>query len=146
VEARWEAPFLARQEAYENKDQQKLNGLIRIKVPMDLHSKSMNNIKVLTITGRFDALTSPDVQTWLEEATKTRPVHIVVNLGAVTFIDSTALSTLVAGMKRARQADGDLRLCKLQQPVRMIFELTRLDRAFEIFPGEDEAVGAFIIS
>jgi anti-sigma B factor antagonist len=110
---------------------------------MDLRSKSINHIKVLTLTGRFDALTSAEVQTWLEDATKAKPAQIVVNLGAVTFIDSTALSTLVAGMKRARQADGDLRLCKLQQPVRMIFELTRLDRAFEIFPGEEDAVGAF---
>ena len=110
---------------------------------MDLQSKSINNIKVLTLTGRFDALTSVEVQTWLDDATKVKPVQIVVNLSAVTFVDSTALSTLVAGMKRARQADGDLRLCKLQQPVRMIFELTRLDRAFEIFPGEEDAVGAF---
>lgn len=110
---------------------------------MDLQAKSINQIKVLTLNGRFDALTSAEVQTWLEDATKVKPAQIVVNLGAVTFIDSTALSTLVAGMKRARQADGDLRLCKLQQPVRMIFELTRLDRAFEIFPGEEDAVGAF---
>ncbi len=110
---------------------------------MDLQAKSINQIKVLTLNGRFDALTSAEVQTWLEDATKAKPAQIVVNLGAVTFIDSTALSTLVAGMKRARQADGDLRLCKLQQPVRMIFELTRLDRAFEIFPGEEDAIGAF---
>jgi len=110
---------------------------------MDLESKSVNTVKVLTITGRFDALTSPQVQTWLDEAVKTQPVHLVVHLGAVNFIDSTALSTLVAGMKRARQADGDVRLCKLQNPVRMIFELTRLDKAFEIFPGEDEAVQSF---
>ncbi len=113
---------------------------------MDLQAKSMNTVKILTISGRFDALTSPQVQSWLEEATKTKPVHVVVNLDSVTFIDSTALSTLVAAMKRARQADGDLRLCKLQQPVRMIFELTRLDKAFEIFSGEDEAVKAFVLS
>ena len=48
-------------------------------------------------------------------------------------------------MKRARQRDGDLRLCCLQRPVRMIFELTRLDKAFEIFAGEDEAIQAFSI-
>lgn len=110
---------------------------------MELQSKSMNNIKILTLSGRFDALTSPGVLSWLEEATKVKPVQIVVNLAEVTFIDSTALSTLVAGMKRARQNQGDLRLCNLRQSVRMIFELTRLDKAFEIFPGEDEAIGAF---
>ena len=54
-----------------------------------------------------------------------------------------ALSALVEGMKRSRQLEGDLRLCNLQQPVRMIFELTRLDRAFEIFSSEEEAIQAF---
>ena len=50
---------------------------------------------------------------------------------------------LVQGMKRCRERDGDLRLCALQQPVRMIFELTRLDRAFEIYQSEEDAVQAF---
>ncbi|HNB52902.1 MAG TPA: STAS domain-containing protein [Anaerolineales bacterium] len=113
---------------------------------MDLTTYLKNNIKVLTLSGRFDALTSPSVQAWLDEATQSRPVQIVVNMEAVTFVDSTALSTLVSGMKRARQAEGDLRLCRLQQPVRMIFELTRLDKAFEIFPGEPEAIAAFGVS
>lgn len=113
---------------------------------MDLTTKSKNNIKVLTLSGRFDALTAPSVQAWLEEATQAKPVQIVVNMEAVSFVDSTALSTLVSGMKRARQAEGDLRLCRLQQPVRMIFELTRLDKAFEIFPGEHEAITAFDVS
>ena len=66
-----------------------------------------------------------------------------MNLENVVFVDSTALATLVQAMKRCRQLDGDLRLSNLKQPVRMIFELTRLDRAFEIFNLEEEAVGAF---
>ncbi len=69
-----------------------------------------------------------------------------MNLAGVQFVDSTALATLVQGMKRCRQLKGDLRLCGLQQPVRMIFELTRLDKAFEIFSGEDEAIQAFVIA
>jgi anti-sigma B factor antagonist len=110
---------------------------------MDLQAKSINTVTILTLSGRFDALTSSQVQTWLEEAVKVKPVHLVINLGAVTFIDSTALAVLIAGMKRARQEAGDLRLCNLQHPIRMIFELTRLDKAFEIFSGEEEAVKAF---
>lgn len=111
---------------------------------MDFQTKSVNNINILTLNGRFDALTSPRVQAWLDQATQAEPAQIVINLDGVTFIDSTALSTLVSGMKRARQRDGDLRLCKLRQSVRMIFELTRLDKAFEIFLGEEEAIQAFV--
>jgi anti-sigma B factor antagonist len=110
---------------------------------MELQSKSLNNVNVIAITGRFDAQSSSAVQAWLENAVKTKPVNIVVNLEAVTFIDSTALSTLIAAMKSARQKEGDVRLCTIPQPVRMIFELTRLDRAFEILPSEDEAIQAF---
>jgi len=39
--------------------------------------------------------------------------------------------------------DGDLYICGLQQPVRIIFELTRLDKFFEIFPAEEDAIAAF---
>jgi anti-anti-sigma regulatory factor len=46
-------------------------------------------------------------------------------------------------MKRCRQQGGDLHLCGLQQPVRFAFALTRLDRAIEIFPDEEQAVKAF---
>lgn len=113
---------------------------------MDFQSKSIDNIQVITLTGRFDALTSSKVESWLEDVSKNQPTRIVVNLSGVNFIDSTALSTLVTGMKRARQAGGDMRLCKLQQPVRVIFELTRLDKAFKIFPGEEETVQSFNVS
>jgi anti-sigma B factor antagonist len=67
----------------------------------------------------------------------------VVNLSGVTFVDSTALATLVQGMKHCRQRAGDLRLCTLQAPVRAVFELTRLDRAFVILPDEEAALRSF---
>ncbi len=110
---------------------------------MELNTKHINGITVLELEGRFDAHTARPVDDFLHNATLREPAYIAVNLAGVTFVDSTALSTLVSGMKRARQRKGDLRLCCLQRPVRMIFELTRLDKAFEIFAGEDEALQAF---
>jgi len=110
---------------------------------MKLRTRRVNNVTILELDGRFDSHTVPPIREFLEEATLQKPAYIVVNLADVVFIDSTALSILVAGMKRARQLNGDLRLCNLQQPVRMIFELTRLDRAFEILAGEEEAIQAF---
>lgn len=110
---------------------------------MELKKRQMNDVVVLELEGRFDTHTAPPVRELLQEITRQKPAHVVVNLEKVPFVDSTALSTLVEGMKRSRQLEGDLRLCNLQQPVRMIFELTRLDRAFEIFSAETEAVAAF---
>lgn len=110
---------------------------------MELKTRRVNSVTILKLEGRFDSHTAPPIREFLEETILQEPAYIVVNLESVLFIDSTALSTLVAGMKGSRQAGGDLRLCNLQQPVRMIFELTRLDRAFEILAGEEEAIRAF---
>jgi anti-sigma B factor antagonist len=107
---------------------------------MELRSRTVNAVTVLDVSGRFDAHTAADVAAVLEKAARGTPAKIVVNLGGVSFMDSTALATLVQGMKRCRQARGDLRLCNLQQPVRIIFELTRLDKAFDIYSNEAEAL------
>ena len=110
---------------------------------MDLKSRSAGPVLVLELTGRFDAYGAPRVLEWLSSATGSGPANVVVNLAGVNFMDSTALGTLVQVLKRCRERRGDLHLCCLQQPVRIIFELTGLDRAFDIFPDEDAAIKAF---
>ena len=104
----------------------------------------MGNIKVISLSGRLDAYTIPASRKLLDEALESQHPEIVVNMQAVNFVDSTALSALVQALKRSRNLNGNLRLCCLQQPVRMIFELTRLDKIFEIFSSEREAVQAFV--
>jgi anti-sigma B factor antagonist len=111
---------------------------------MDLQTRSIENVKILSLYGRFDTYNASPARSWIEEATTSMPAYLVVNLENVQFMDSTALSVLVQGMKRSRQLDGDLRLCNVPASIRMILELTRLDKVFEIFPEENQAVQAFI--
>lgn len=110
---------------------------------MELIKSSRNNLPVLQLKGRFDAHEVEPVNAWLAEQTKAGNVKIVVNLEGVNFVDSTALSTLVRGLKHCREQSGDLHICALQQPVRVIFELTRLDKAFDIFLSEEDASKGF---
>lgn len=110
---------------------------------MHVQSQSVGDVVLMNLQGRFDAYSAPQVNEWLEEALAHKPPNIIVNMENVVFVDSTALATLVQAMKRCRQNDGDLRLSHLKQPVLMIFELTRLDRAFEIYPSDSDAIAAF---
>lgn len=110
---------------------------------MDMQWSASNGVRILKIEGRFDNYSAPSVRRWIEAATEKKPPNLVVDLTGVHFVDSTALATLVQGLKRCREFHGDLRLCGMQQPVRMIFELTRLDKAFEIFSAREAAVAAF---
>jgi anti-sigma B factor antagonist len=101
------------------------------------------NVTVLELNGRFDAVEGQQIKTWFDQLNRVTPKQIVVNLSEVIFIDSTALAVLVQGLKYCRQLDGDLFLCGLQSQVEIVFELTRLDKAFRIFDNQVEAVAAF---
>lgn len=110
---------------------------------MNVKMHSVGDVQILRFSGSFDAYHAPEARQWLDQAMENKPVKLVVDLSDVLFLDSIGLSTLVRSMKRSRLAEGDLFLCGLQQPVRMILELTRLDSAFEIFNSEEEAVQAY---
>ena len=113
---------------------------------MELQVSHIGSVQILALSasaGRFDAHTAPPLASWLDQVSAQLPAQVVVNLEHVYFIDSTALATLVRGMKRCRQQGGDLHLCALQSPVRIIFELTRMDRAFSLFPTVEQAVAGF---
>lgn len=110
---------------------------------MDMIKSSSGSIAILQLKGRFDAHEVLPVTAWLQAQTESGHAQLIVNLEGVNFIDSTALSILVRGLKHCRESGGDLRLCCLQQPVRVIFELTRLDKAFSIHASQDQAEASF---
>ena len=105
---------------------------------MRLATRTHGQVRILELSGRFDAHLAPQVKEWQDRADAS--AYTVINLRGVSFIDSAALATLVRGLKRCRQQGGDLRICGMQQPVRIIFEMTKLDKAFEVFETENEAI------
>ncbi|MEJ2194081.1 MAG: STAS domain-containing protein [Ignavibacteriaceae bacterium] len=69
--------------------------------------------------------------------------HIVADLSACEFIDSTFLGTLVITLKNITSIGGDLRLVGFQPAVHSMFELTRMYRAFETFKTKEDAIKSF---
>ncbi|MDJ0557319.1 MAG: STAS domain-containing protein [Microcoleaceae cyanobacterium MO_207.B10] len=61
----------------------------------------------------------------------------IIDMTNVEFVDSCGLSALVVGLKTAREHNYRLVLCNLQPTVRLTFEITQLDRVFEIFDSID---------
>ena len=113
--------------------------------PMRLRSRiyQQADITILELSGRFDAVEAPNVRRWFSQLNGEYPQRVVVDLADVIFIDSTALAVLVQGLKRCRQSQGDLFLCGLQSQVEIVFELTRLDKAFGIFNSLNAAIAGF---
>ncbi len=63
---------------------------------------------------------------------------ILVDFSDVTFMDSSGLGALVLALKTVRSADVKLALCSINEQVKMLFELTSMDRVFEIFLSREE--------
>jgi len=87
---------------------------------------------VITAAGELDVNTAPELREQLARLINEGASHVAIDLGSVTFVDSTALSVLVSALKRLRQADGDLQLASPTPSVRRVFEITGLTRLFTI--------------
>ena len=89
---------------------------------------------MLTLSGRLDAVTAPDLKAQLKRLAKDGHIQLIVDLTDVPFIDSSGLAALVSGLKAVREAGGAMKLAGLSEQTRTVFTLTRLDRVFEIYP------------
>ena len=83
---------------------------------------------VLRPQGRLTMVTAPQFRKLIEETVRGGRARIVVDLSATDFMDSSGLGALIAGLKTARQAGGDLRIAALTPQVTTVLELTNLDR------------------
>lgn len=99
-------------------------------------------IAVVTLGGEVDIVRSPDLQVSLKNAIGQTPKGggVVVDLSEVTYMDSSGVATLVRGLQLSRKKGVGLVLCSLQDRVRSIFEIARLDTVFPIAGTLDEAI------
>jgi len=88
---------------------------------------------VVRLSGEIDVSTVGQARAHLGEAIADNPGSVItVDMGEVTFLDSTGIGAVVSALKRARHSDGDLRLVGVQPQVLKVFQLTGLTRALEI--------------
>ena len=89
---------------------------------------------VLPLKGEIDLHVSPSVTASLNAMIEKKPRCLVVDLSDVTYIDSAGLAALIEAMQKVEGYGGKFLLAGLQETVRSIFEISRLDQVFQIFP------------
>jgi anti-sigma B factor antagonist len=94
------------------------------------------------------ALMAASVDSFREQLSQWQDVetdvtNFVIDLKQVDFMDSAGLGTLIAALKRITEAGGDMKIACLQKKPRMVFEITRAYKVFEIYDSVDEAIKGF---
>ena len=97
---------------------------------------------VLPLDGEIDLHISPRVSAALAAMIENKPPRLVVDLSNVTYIDSSGLAVLIEGMQNVEAYGGKFILAGIQENVKPIFEIARLDQVFIIFPHVDAALAA----
>lgn len=96
---------------------------------------------VASLRGEIDLHNSPQVRTTLLKALDdNKPKKLVLNLGQVPYMDSSAIAVLVESLQKMRKAQGKVFLTNLQPRVKGLLEIARLDSIFGIAASEEEAL------
>lgn len=87
-----------------------------------------------------DLSRSPELRQALRSASDRKPERLVVDLSDVGYMDSSGLATLVEAMRTSKSTGSPLILASMNQKVRAIFEIARLDQFFKIVDTVDAAL------
>lgn len=86
----------------------------------------------ITLDGRLDALSAPDLRSELRELDASGCHNITIDLDDVEFVDSAGLAALVSAMKACRMGGGELTLVRPRSADAFrVFELAKFDAVFD---------------
>lgn len=104
-----------------------------------LTSTSEKDVTVVESTGRLTMATASDLTAVIDKAITDGAPKVIIDLAQTVFVDSTGLGALVSGLRRAREAGGDLRIVAPSEQVSTVLSLTNLDRVLFPFPDVEAA-------
>src|SRR3972149_6890620 len=101
---------------------------------MKISRNDKENVVVLQVAGKLMGGTDADVfQEHLKRILDEGRRKILVDLGDVSWVNSTGLGILIAAHSMVNKAGGELKLCKVSRRVESILMVTRLNLIFESY-------------
>jgi len=107
---------------------------------MRIKQENKNDVLVCYMTGDIDINTSPEVKKIFDKIIAGKQGKILLNFKDVSYVDSSGLATLVEILKGLRSYGGKLRITNLSTKVKNLFEITKLEKLFDIYQEEEEAI------
>jgi len=109
-------------------------------VNLEINTEKVDQKVFVHIEGEVDLYSSPQVRKKIFDLVKNKVPVILINLEKVKYMDSSGVATLIEGLQQCNKYNGRFALFGLQDNVREVFELTRLDKIFEIHSDRESAL------
>jgi anti-sigma B factor antagonist len=98
--------------------------------------------RALDLEGEVDVYTAPVLRQAILDQVESGVKHLLINLTRVEYLDSTGLGILIGGVKRLKEQGGTLRLVGPSARIQRIFEITGLNKIFDVYATEPDALAA----
>ena len=105
--------------------------------------KDANGVLVIEVDGQLIVGNRQELKQKVLDALEAGERKFLVDFTRTGYIDSSGLGVLVSLSKKIRDEGGDLRLAGLNEDLRTLFELTKLDTLFAISDSAQDALSAF---
>ena len=110
---------------------------------MELSTEKIGEITVVSVlTEVLDASNTEEFKKGFASIAE-KNQNILLELSRVNFVDSSGCGSLLSCLRKVKSSGGELKVCGVQEAVRTLFELVRMDRIIDIFDSKQEAVKAF---
>ena len=109
---------------------------------MEYHFENEGNVLKVSLTGRLVASCSEEFKDTMFERLKDSK-QVLFNLQQMEHVDSSGLGALVSILQWMNSNSRSVKLCCLQPRPKIVFDITKVYRIFEIYPTEAEALAAF---
>lgn len=109
---------------------------------MKITDKNIDNIQVITISGRIDVISANDLEIFLNNAIGNNS-RMIFDLSETEYISSSGLRVFLATLKILKKKNGEMRLASLQPVIRNILDISGLSKIFSIHHNLKEAMDSF---
>ncbi|HKP27819.1 MAG TPA: STAS domain-containing protein [Gemmatimonadales bacterium] len=110
---------------------------------MGLTTTARGEVSVVRVDGQLTVGNRQELKATVQAGLDAGARKFLLDCSPTGYIDSSGLGALVTIAKRVREAGGQIRLAGLNDDLRSLFELTKLDTLFAIYPGIEEALQGF---
>ena len=111
--------------------------------PLTITVQSMARVDLMTVNGRIDSATAPELDAKLNETMGNGRYQIVMDLAQTSYMSSAGLRALVAALRECKKHNGDVRLAAPSDRVAEVLDLAGLDSLFQTYDDALTAVGSF---
>jgi anti-sigma B factor antagonist len=110
---------------------------------MSLHVSRDGDVVIVEIEGQLIVSNRQELKQRVLDEAEGGARKVLVDFARTGYIDSAGLGVLVSLAKRLRELGGDIRLANLNDDLRTLFELTKLDTLFQIADTREHALESF---